>query len=177
MGGRAATIAGMAAAAIALIPMIPVIPYWSTPSPIPAFFTSGAANRIPEGSVALIVPISNSNEARPMLWQAATDMRFKMPEGYVFIPWQGGNALDPPYSVTQSTLNQLINGQASIETVDAPTRQKMVDDMAGWHVQTVIVGPMAYQNEAVALYSELLNRQPEAVGDVYVWWGVDASHG
>ena len=112
-----------------------------------------------------------------MLWQAATDMRFKMPEGYVFIPWQGGNALDPPYSVTQATLNQLINGQASIETVDAPTRQKMVDDMAGWHVQTVIVGPMAYQNEAVALYSELLNRQPEAVGDVYVWWGVDASHG
>ena len=77
----------------------------------------------------------------------------------------------------QSTVNQLINGQASIETVDAPTRQKMVDDMAGWHVQTVIVGPMAYQNEAVALYSELLNRQPEAVGDVYVWWGVDASHG
>ncbi len=177
VGGRVATIAGMAAAAIALIPMIPVIPYWSTPSPIPAFFTSGAANRVPEGSVALIVPISNSNEARPMLWQAATDMRFKMPEGYVFIPWQGGNALDPPYSVTQSTLNQLINGQASIETVDAPTRQKMVDDMAGWHVQTVIVGPMAYQNEAVALYSELLNRQPEAVGDVYVWWGVDASHG
>src|SRR5205807_10307949 len=119
VGGRAATIAGMAAAAIALIPMIPVIPYWSTPSPIPAFFTNGAANRIPDGSVALIVPISNSNEARPMLWQAATDMRFKMPEGYVFIPWQGGNALDPPYSVTQSTLNQLINGQASIETVDA----------------------------------------------------------
>src|SRR5256885_2626967 len=109
--------------------------------------------------------------------QAATNMRFKMPEGYVFIPWQGGNAVDPPSSVTQSTLRQLINGQASIETVDAPTQQKMLDDMAGWHVQTVIVGPMAYQNEAVALYSELLNRQPEAVGDVYVWWGVDASHG
>src|SRR5207253_10592680 len=70
VGGRVARIAGMAAAAIALIPVIPVIPYWSTPSPIPSFFTHGAANRIPAGSVALIVPISNSSEAGPMLWQA-----------------------------------------------------------------------------------------------------------
>lgn len=166
---RGRVVAGLAAAGLAMIPMIPVIPYWSTPAPIPAFFTSTALQRIPLNSVALVLPYSNAEESRPMLWQAASNMRFKMPEGYVYIT----TGIEPPPSTTQTTAVAIVNGQASTETVDASQQDGLRADLKAWKVQTVIIGPMAFEQQAVDIYTAVLGRPPEQVGGVYVWYGVN----
>jgi hypothetical protein len=56
--------------------------YWTTPAAIPAFFLGGAYRQyLAPGETVLVLPYGILGEG--MLWQAATDMYFRMAEGYV----------------------------------------------------------------------------------------------
>jgi hypothetical protein len=122
--------------------------------------------------VALVAPVVDSGEAHPMLWAAVSGMRFRSPDGYVFIPGPLGSQVDPPYTVTHATLRDMALGRESIETIDSGTRQKILSELSNLHVQTVIIGPMAYQSQALVVFDSLFNRPPEYVGGVYIWWDV-----
>jgi Glycosyltransferase family 87 len=165
---------GWLAAAASLVLLLPAVPYPSSQVAIPAFFAGGAASRIPEGSVALVVPFSISGDARAMIWQEQTGMRFRMPEGYAFIPDPGPRRerLSPPPSATQSQAIAVAQGRAGPLTDQ--TRQQILSELRSWHVQTVVIGPMTNEQQEVDLFTSLFGQAPEPVDGVYAWWGVDA---
>ena len=165
---------GWLATAASLVLLVPALPYPSTPNAVPAFFSSPAVSQIPLGSVALVVPYSSAGDSRAMVWQAQSRMRFRMPEGYAFIPdTPVGARLSPPPSATHDQLIAVASGLASPLTDDR--RQQMLGELKSWNVQTVIVGPMVNEQGEIDLLTALLGRPPELVDDVYVWWGVDAA--
>lgn len=155
---------GWLALAASLILVLPALPYPSTPVVVPAFFAGGAAFRIPAGSVALVIPYSTRNDARAMVWQVNAGMRFRMPEGYA--------QSNPPPSATQ--VRTLLVAEGLAGTLTDATRQQILSELKSWHVQTVVVGPMANEQQEVDLFTSLFGQAPEAVDGVYVWWGVDA---
>jgi hypothetical protein len=153
---------------IALLPLVPAWPYVSTPEPVPGFFTGADVRQIPDGSVALVAPFSRGNEARAMLWEAASDMRFRMPEGYGFIP---GPSQNPPMTRTQQVMVGIQSG-ADPPVVTDDLRQEILGDLRSLRVQSVIVGPMAHQDRMVEFFSEVLQLPPAHTGGVDVWFGV-----
>lgn len=165
---------GWLAAAAALLMLVPALPFPSTPNSVPAFFSGSAASAIPQGSVALVVPYSATGDARAMIWQQAAGMRFRMPEGYAFIPDAPprGPRLSPPPSTTQSQVLSVGDGTAG--ALSDTDRLQILSELKSWHVQTVIVGPMVNEQQEVDLFSSLFGRPPEPLDGVYVWWGVDS---
>jgi hypothetical protein len=71
--------------ALAAVPfMVPNLSadYWSTPAAIPAFFGDGLYRQyLAPGETVVVLPYGILGEG--MLWQAVTDMYFRMAEGYV----------------------------------------------------------------------------------------------
>jgi hypothetical protein len=164
---------GWVAAAASLLLLAPVLPFPTEPVAIPAFFDGGAVSRIPTGSVVLVIPFSAHADARAMTWQERAGMRFRMPEGYAFIPDpQLGVRLSPPVSATQTQSILVAIGRGSPLT--DTTRDQILRELKSWHVQTVVVGPMNNEQQEVDLFTSVLGRAPELVDGVYVWWGVDA---
>ena len=170
---------GAAAVAVALVPLVPRLPYTTTTFDTPAFFAPGGqAGRIPDGSVAVVAPVTTFDDVQAMRWQATSGMRFRMPEGYLFIPAPppaGVRLLTPPSATAQALVDARSGTTAVIGNDSA--RSAVRAELAAWHVRTVVVGPMVNQPEAVAVVTWALGRPPESVGGVYVWWDVDSELG
>jgi hypothetical protein len=166
--GRVGALAGWVTAALVIVSLIPRLPYPVAPVTVPAFFASSAAERIPEGSVALVAPYSRQWRAEAMVWQAASGMRFRMPEGDAIVP---GPSLSPPSSALGSLLVKLEEGATAGPTPEA-MRATLLADLRHWDVRTVIVGPMDGREAVAAMFTWLLGRPSETVGGVDVWWDV-----
>ena len=168
---------GAGALAVALAPMAPRLPYPSTRFQAPAFFApGGAVSRVPEGSVALLAPVTTYDDVDAMRWQADSGMRFRMPEGYLFVPAPppAGNQVNTPPSATADALVGIRYGRGS-PIGDEAARRSMRAELAAWHVRTVVVGPMVQREATVALLTWVIGRPPEQSGGVYVWWDVNAA--
>ena len=148
-----------------MLPLLPHWPYDHTDVTVPAYFTSGDVTQIPSGSVALVAPFSHGDEATAMLWEAASGMRFRMPEGYGFIP---GPAQDPPMTVTQQSMVAIQRG-ADPPAVTDTLRQEVMGDLRSLRVQTVIVGPMANEDRMVSFFTDVLQTAPTRTAGVYIW--------
>ncbi|HSR25126.1 MAG TPA: hypothetical protein VLW53_16345, partial [Candidatus Eisenbacteria bacterium] len=167
---------GAGALALALAPLAPRLPYPTTQFQVPAFFApGGAVGRVPEGSVALIAPVTTYDDVDAMLWQASSGMRFRMPEGYLFVPAPppAGSQVNTPPSETAKALVDVRYGRGS-PIGDESVRRSMRAELTAWHVRTVVVGPMVNRDATVALLTWVLGRPPELADGVYVWWDVDA---
>jgi hypothetical protein len=157
-------------AGLALVPLIPRQPFPSMPLGVPSFFTTPAlVDQVPYGSVALVAPFAYDwRLAVPMLWQSESGMRFRMPEGFAWIP-------GPSYVPTRSALGDAMAGIAKSGSTPAMTpeaRRGYAHDLQAWQVRTVIVGPMANQDQMVGFFSDLLGHTPNQEGGVYVWLGL-----
>jgi hypothetical protein len=159
------------AVTLALVPLLPGWPAESSPKPIPAFFTDGEVDQLPSGSVVLVAPFAHANEATAELWQAAAGMRFKMPEGFAFIPApnEQGLTVDPLPSPTQTAMLSIQEGGATVY-VSNELRQKITKDLSNWQVRAVIVGPMPNQELMINFFTAVLARPPVSTGGVFVWW-------
>jgi hypothetical protein len=164
---RSRVLAG-AVAILALAPLFPRLPYPATPVEVPPFFAHSA---IPDGSVAVIFPFVDPTHTAAVLWQAESGMRFKMPEGYAFVPSGQGN-VDPPPSATHDA-GIAIAGGADPARFPAGVREQVLRELKTWHVRTVIVGPMQNQARMVAFITWVLAREPLQTGGVYAWEGLD----
>lgn len=151
---------------LALLPLLPRTAFPSAEVPLPDYFISDAVRQIPENSVVLVAPFARAGHGTAMLWQAEAGMRFRMPEGYVFVP-QHANLADPPASATLDELTALELGQQPSMT--ASLRSALVADLDRWQVAAVVVGPMPYRERVVALYTELLGATPQVQGGVAVF--------
>jgi O-antigen/teichoic acid export membrane protein len=159
--------AGLTLALIAAL--FPKVPYPASPISVPNFFLVGGDVRaIRHDSVALIVPFARGDEPNAMVWQAASGMWFRMPEGYAYVPDSQTPAdVSPGPSATQTLLVAIAKGGQPPLT-DA-VRVAVLADLGVWRVSSVVVGPMAHQEQAIATIRWLLGQQPVATGGVYFW--------
>ncbi len=154
---------------LALVPLIPRQPFPSTPVEVPSFFTTPSlVDQVPSGSVALVAPFAYDwRLAVPMLWQSESGMRFRMPEGFAWIP-------GPSYVPHRSSLGDAMAAVAKGGPAPAMTSAAERDyahDLQAWQVKTVIVGPMANQDQMVSFFSALLGHPPTEEGGVDLWLG------
>lgn len=164
---RSRVLAGFVAV-LALAPLFPRLPYPATPVEVPPFFAHSA---IPDGSVAVIFPFVDPTHTAAVLWQAESGMRFKMPEGYAFVPPGQGNVEPPPSATGFAGL--AIAGGADPAGFPVSLEEQVQRELNAWHVRTVIVGPMANQGRMVAFITGVLGREPVYTGGVYAWEGLD----
>jgi hypothetical protein len=164
---RSGLLAG-AVAMLALAPLFPRLPYPATPVEVPPFFAQAGLRDV---GVAVIFPFADSGHKAPMLWQAQSGMRFKMPEGYAVTPPGQGN-VDPPPSATHDAGLAIAAG-ADPAGFPLGLHDEVLRELKAWHVGTVIVGPMPNQVRMVAFITAVLAREPMQTGGVYAWEGLD----
>jgi hypothetical protein len=158
-------------AALALIPLFPSLPYPTDTAITPSFFLGGAVRRISEGSVVLVAPFARSFTSESMMWQSEAGMSFRMPEGYAYRPGPNGPTRDPPPSALQFRMYSIYYDLPR-PPLPAEWIPQMRRDLEGMGASTVVVGPEPREQEMVDLFTNLLGREPEQTGEVYVWWNI-----
>ncbi|HYS01239.1 MAG TPA: hypothetical protein VET82_02680 [Candidatus Eisenbacteria bacterium] len=153
------------ATAAALLALVPATPVASTPFGVPGFFQGTLESRIRQGSVVLVAPYAYAWDDVAMVWQSASGIWFRMPEGYGTVP---GPSLNAPSTSLGDLMIDIDRGRP-YAGVTVETRERLLADLRRWKVEAVVVGPMAHQDDMVHLFVDLLNRAPESVGGVYLW--------
>lgn len=154
---------------LALVFLFPKVPFPTRITTVPSFFTTSAVKTIPKNSVALVAPFArDTNTSDPMMWHAYADMRYKMPEGYILGPDGGGKFTFLPIPTTLSTTMEAIQLGKPID-ITPEMQQAMRDEIKTKKVKTIVVGPMAHQDEMMQLFNDLLGAQPESLEGVYLW--------
>ena len=107
---RAAAVC-LAVAIVALVPLVPAWPYPSSAASVPSFFTT-TTRSLPVGTTVVVFPSSNPGDSSAMLWQAMSDMTFRMPGGYaVFASAPHGIAsFNPAPSVLGTAMASCVAG-------------------------------------------------------------------
>jgi hypothetical protein len=169
---RRRAVLGLAAVGVTVLPAMPLP---SDTVPLPAFFTSAAAGRLPWQGSVLVVPFSaDFTSAEPMVWQAQAGMGFRMPEGYAMIPDAAGRTwVGPPPSALSRVLRGIAAGRRA-PALDGGERMALIADLRAWEVRAAVVGPMPHRADAVALLAGLFGCAPVPVEGVDVWWRVGA---
>lgn len=162
---------------VGLVPLIPVASLGVQPDGTPAGFTAAAAH-VPASGVAVVFPFPSGTYPNPILWQARSNIRFKMPGGSFFVP-QGpgrkvafGALLGYTYDTTTAeVLTDLASGSKPDET--PATRATIAREWQAWHVGSVLAVPAAcpYPSQALSFFTWLLGPPSAHVGDTYAWYG------
>jgi hypothetical protein len=153
--------------ALSLLLLIPNLESASA-APTPRFFQSPAIQRLGPESMVLVAPYSSLYSTDAMQWQAVAGMRFRMPEGYGFVP---GSMLDVPSSpLARAMVEVQVNGTAPTLTPEVLT--VMRQQLSNWKVDTVVAGPMPNAEVMVELLTAIIGQPPEMQDGVAVWWNV-----
>jgi hypothetical protein len=164
--------AAVGALALAVVPGLPRPDFPSVPVTVPPFFTSPAVRSVPAGSLAVIAPYPEPRNVFTLRWQLATGLRYRMAGGYALVPGDRGNpTFTGPLTATELILDDIQNGVPSRQ-LDLPTVVAMRREMVASKAATVMVGPMAHRDQAVALFSALLRAAPVDGGGVAMWTDV-----
>jgi hypothetical protein len=134
----------------------------------PGFFQSPAIERLAPESVVLVAPYSSLYSTDAMQWQAVAGMRFRMPEGYGFVP---GSMLDVPSSPLALAMVEVqVNGTAPTLTPEVLTAMRR--QLSNWKVDTVVAGPMPHAEVMVKLLTAIIGQPAETQDGVAIWWNV-----
>lgn len=158
--------------AAALVPLLPSLPYPSTTSDTPSFFSSGA-KAIPRGSVALIAPLAGvaGGTTRPLLWQAESALRFRMPEAYVVRPAESTPALADDSPLFRRMVQ--IQAGETVSPVTRAARHRILCQLARLDVGSIAVGPMHVgYAKSIAFFTDVLRRDPVETKGVRLWTDV-----
>ena len=165
----------LAAIGLALVFVLPA-PAKSSTHEVPAFFRSWDRQGIAADEIILFAPwFTNGAGADPMLWAAVAEARPRMYEGYVYVPDASGR---PRYGPRPGGLAKLM-----IEVQDNGTRIQLSDEQRAAAIAelrevgigTVIVGPLKYRSEMIALFTDLFRRPPIEVEGVQLWRDVQGT--
>jgi hypothetical protein len=164
----------------------------STPSDTPTFFTSSEINAIPRGSVVLAYPYTDSemNVASTyaglargrdiMLYQAITNMRFKIVGGYGWFPTPGGqNGINSPPPLAPASVQTLFDVELEVgagkptASQQAVLSENLTSDLRHYltrhDIQTVIVLPGFHAPAALIRDMTDAIGVPTQQGGVVVW--------
>jgi hypothetical protein len=149
-----------AIAALVIAPLVPAFPAMTSSYSAPTYFTAEKASDIPAASVALFEPVPSQTFVDPELWQALSDMRFKLVGGYII----GPNA--PGLTHLQQLIERLERNPASITSIDALGLSTAMRDLG---VDLVVLAPSPQQAALQAVFSSVLRGRPAEHGGVLVW--------
>jgi hypothetical protein len=170
-------VAAVGTGLVVLLPLVPNLPYAVAAVDTPRFFTTSAVDSVPANSVAVVYPPTTAvtSPANPdsTLWQAAADMRFKMPGAYALVPGVGGRGRWGTPTLTTRTLVAIESGATPQEK--ASLRHALWAQWRNWDVQTFILGPGRRESAARHFVSWVLGRPPEYRDGVYVWYDLQRS--
>jgi len=161
--------AAVVVAVVVLAPLLPAGPVPASKVDTPPFFATGAVRRLPEGSVALVLPFPNRQGSKVMTWQAEAGMWFRMPGGYVIGPTRDGRPRFDSNPNTATRAFGLIQRGLPAPRLVPGRRRALAANLARWDVDTIAVGPMEHQATMLRFLTDLLGRPPTLVDGVYVW--------
>jgi hypothetical protein len=151
-----------------VIPMTPAWPYTELPANVPTFFTTHDAQHIQPGSLAVTYPYPFPSSAWPMLWQADTDMRFRMLGGYAIGPGPDGVGTFFPDS------NQVeycfLGIFTSRDTTSCGTPASLRASLDKLGVTNVLAGnDQPNVDVARSVMTKALGARPRDIGGVSLW--------
>ena len=124
--------------------------------------------------MALVAPyVSSPVPDDPMLWQALSGMRFRMPEGYYQGPDRNGHRIYGPVPSTTSAVLEAIWATGRAQALSTALRRGIAADLEAWSVRDILVGPMPHREEMTAFMTALTGRPPVESGGVALWAHVD----
>ena len=145
--------------------IFPSVPYPSVSASVPAFFRpGGGVENVEPGSVMLITPFSSKESTDAMLWQAAANYRFRMPEGDAFTP---GPYLGPHPSFLETTLDGMDANQQPV-AVTPDVSSTAYFELHQHRVTTIVAGPSPGRAAIVAFWTDVIG-PPKDDGGVYLW--------
>lgn len=154
---------------VAVVVLLPLVPAWPYPdqgsTQVPAFFTSPAVDRLAPGTVTLVYPYPMNTEIAPELWQATSNLRFRMIGGYFLVPAGSGFQFYTP-TLTQSVLTGMLAGQAPAET--PALRAQLLGELRQWHVQAIVAQPVGA--DPIGFFTWLTGRSPDATAGGMAEW-------
>jgi hypothetical protein len=161
----------------ALVPLVPEVPYGDfEPTTPPTYFTSAYLQRVLPGSVAVTYPYPGAFVVDATLWQAQSDMRFRLPGGYYLVP-QGSRqtlaVISPTLGTTPTATAQAFTGlyDGHPPVVTAALRAEVASELRAWQVRTVMAFAEGATppHQVVAYLTSLLGTRPRHQADGFVW--------
>ena len=172
--GRLRPAVALPVAALCALPLVPAWPYSYEPARTPAYFTSAAVERVPEGSVALTYPVPRYPTSSPMLWQAEAGFRYRSVGGYVITPEpDGSGTFAGGVTAWERVVGQAPAGR--LGDVEPQVRAALLLEMEQLAVRSVLVADRRGAAAVVRVVTGVLGRGPDEVtGGVTAWYDVDA---
>ena len=176
-GRRASPAVVVAVGLIAMLPLLPHLPLPTAPAHIPSFFSGRNARNIPSGAVALTLPFDLAPQNDPMLWQAVSEMRFRILGGDAFVRNFDGRTTWHWQPAGPKVLLQVLRAGRYLSTPPPPmtpaavaaVRQLLARD----HISAVLVDQQTRDGAALAvLMTSVLQALPEQHGRMDVWLNV-----
>jgi hypothetical protein len=189
--GRRAAAVVMCCAVLAILPIVPRPLPAAAATPLPSGWSAVfAALRLPPSASVLVVPIPMSTFTEPLRWQADTGQPASLVGGYFMGPAKNGRAYTDGAGMSQAakylnflwaepgtelpaSLSSGVPASAhptsrSYVAVKAVTDNRMIAQIAAWHVTAVVA--VASRTSFLAYYLTSLLGPPSAVsGDVMGW--------
>ncbi|MFN2544276.1 MAG: hypothetical protein ABR600_06865 [Actinomycetota bacterium] len=157
---------GAAAVLVSLAPK----PFASEPTPaVPDFFTDAGAS-IAAGSTIVVLPFPSPTETRPLYWQAASDMRFKMPGGIFIGPAPGGQAFvsgPGPRGIARILMD--IEQTGAVPAITDEVRTQMRTDLDYWRADAIVLGPGPNRTALREFLRGVLGADPVRRDGVLLW--------
>jgi hypothetical protein len=175
--------AALAAVAVAcVVPLIPNFPYHEVPAGVPAYFTSGDVNSIPEGSPVLLYPYPWTPNNEGQLWQAVAGLHFRIFGGEGIVPGHNDHSDPTPARLTPQQVQALFLAAVYGRTPTAagilpPENERTAAAIRAfcrkYGVSAVVVsGIGAEPNRVLRYLKRAFGRPPTFDRGVYVWYGV-----
>ena len=172
--GRLRAAVALPVAALCGLPLVPAWPYSYEPARTPAYFTSAAVERVPEGSLALTYPVPRYPSSSPMLWQAEAGFRYRSVGGYVITPRPDGRGT----FAGGVTAWERVVGQAPagrLRSVEPQVRAALLLEMEQLGARSVLVADRPGGAAVVRVVTDVLGRGPDEVtGGVTAWYDLAA---
>lgn len=157
-----------------LLPLLPAWPYAYEDADVPAYFTSGAVGRVPEGSLALTFPVPRFPASAPMLWQARAGYRYRSVGGYVITPQADGSGT---FTGGVTTWERVVGAAPGgrLGPLAPQVRAAVLREMEQLRAGSVLVADRPGAPAVVGAVTAVLGRGPDEVtGGVSAWYSVDA---
>lgn len=176
LSARLAAVGALVVGVGVLIPMTPAWPYNEVPADVPSFFTTSDVQQIQPGSLVATYPYPLTAMAWPMLWQADTNMRFRMLGGYAIGPGPDGVGTFFPDSNTLEYCFLGIFTKRDTSSCGDPAALRASLDKLG--VTSVIAGnDQPNVDVARVVMDRALGARPRTIGGVSLWQCVPVRDG
>ena len=169
---------------LAFVPLLPTGFIHSVPVGVPGYFSSSAVTEIPDGSLVLPYPYPYYTANVPMLWQTASNMRFRLPGGEVYVPSPSHRSTNYPHGDLPLKLWAVLipggpgaRGRQGAQRWHAPSaarRARLVLDLQSYVAShsvaaMVVLASGAQGRWIMALTASAFGAPTNIHGDVSVW--------